>query len=166
MEGTRVGLLLYRTEQDAFSAASHKKAAAATQAGRFKDEIVPIYTYIMDPKTKEKKAITVAADDGIRASTTSEGLSKLKPSFKEGGSTTAGNSSQVLYSYAGWFSWFACVHACLCVCRVWTCGKDLYKVAPAFRVCVCVSQSPISENRTLQGPVYLNVDTFSTFARP
>jgi acetyl-CoA acetyltransferase len=117
MEGTRVGLLLYRTEQDAFSAASHKKAAAATQAGRFKDEIVPIDTHIMDPKTKEKKAITVAADDGIRASTTSEGLSKLKPSFKEGGSTTAGNSSQVLYSYAGWLGGLrACMRACMLVC--------------------------------------------------
>jgi acetyl-CoA acetyltransferase len=93
--------LLRRTEQDAFAASSHKKAAAATQAGRFKDEIVALNTYVMDPKTKEKRAVTVAADDGIRANTSVEGLGKLKPSFKEGGSTTAGNSSQVLPAGCG-----------------------------------------------------------------
>ena len=78
-----------------FAAQSHKKAAAAAAAGKFKEEIVPVDTTFTDPKTKESKQVTVAADDGIRGSTTWEGLAKLKPAFKEGGSTTAGNSSQV-----------------------------------------------------------------------
>lgn len=85
-----------RAEQDAFAATSHRRAAAAAQAGKFKDEIVPVHTKVTDPKTKETRAIVVDADDGIRGSSTAEGLAKLKPAFKAGGSTTAGNSSQVL----------------------------------------------------------------------
>lgn len=84
-----------RSDQDAFAAASHKKAAAAARAGKFKDEIVPVHTKVTDPKTKETRPIVVAADDGIRGGSTAEGLSKLKPAFKADGSTTAGNSSQV-----------------------------------------------------------------------
>lgn len=86
-----------RAEQDAFAAASHKKAAAAARAGKFKDEIVPVHTKITDPKTKETRPIVVDADDGIRGSTTVEGLGKLKAAFKAGGTTTAGNSSQVCH---------------------------------------------------------------------
>lgn len=84
-----------RLEQDEFAAMSHRKAAAATKAGKFKAEIVPVSTTIVDPKTKEEKSIVVAQDDGIRAGTTAAALGKLRAVFKEDGSTTAGNSSQV-----------------------------------------------------------------------
>ncbi|XP_048137874.1 3-ketoacyl-CoA thiolase 2, peroxisomal isoform X2 [Rhodamnia argentea] len=84
-----------RQEQDQAAVESHRKAAAATAAGRFKDEIVPVATKIVDPKTGDEKPVIVAVDDGIRASTTMSDLAKLKPVFKKDGSTTAGNSSQV-----------------------------------------------------------------------
>jgi acetyl-CoA acyltransferase 1 len=83
-------------EQDKFAVESHKKAAAAAAAGKFVEEIVPVQTTIIDPKTKEVKAITVSADDGIRANSSVESLAKLPPAFKKDGTTTAGNSSQVL----------------------------------------------------------------------
>ncbi|KAI4369744.1 hypothetical protein MLD38_018157 [Melastoma candidum] len=84
-----------RQEQDQAAVDSHRKAAVATAAGRFKDEIIPVSTKIVDPKTGAKKAVTIAVDDGIRPSTTLSDLAKLKPVFKKDGSTTAGNSSQV-----------------------------------------------------------------------
>ncbi|KAI6694045.1 hypothetical protein NL676_021755 [Syzygium grande] len=84
-----------RQEQDQAAVESHRKAAAATAAGRFKDEIVPVATKIVDPKTGDEKPVTIAVDDGIRPSTTVSDLAKLKPVFKKDGSTTAGNSSQV-----------------------------------------------------------------------
>uniref|UniRef100_A0A1D1YV16 acetyl-CoA C-acyltransferase n=1 Tax=Anthurium amnicola TaxID=1678845 RepID=A0A1D1YV16_9ARAE len=84
-----------RQEQDQAAVESHRKAAAATAAGKFKDEIVPVTTKIVDPKTKEEKQVTVSIDDGIRPETSPSVLAKLKPVFKKDGSTTAGNSSQV-----------------------------------------------------------------------
>jgi acetyl-CoA acyltransferase 1 len=75
-----------RADQDAFAARSHARAAAAQAAGEFADELVP---------TATKEGGVVAADDGVRAGTSAAGLAKLKPAFKEGGTTTAGNSSQV-----------------------------------------------------------------------
>jgi acetyl-CoA acetyltransferase len=63
--------------------------------GNFKEEIVPVHTKLVDPKTGEEKQVTIAVDDGIRPQTTLAELAKLKPAFKKGGSTTAGNSSQV-----------------------------------------------------------------------
>jgi len=84
-----------RQSQDKLAAASHQKAAAATQNGTFRDEIVPVETFIKDPKTGEKKNITVSVDDGIRPETTESSLSKLAPAFQANGTTTAGNSSQV-----------------------------------------------------------------------
>ncbi|KAL8164845.1 UNVERIFIED_CONTAM: 3-ketoacyl-CoA thiolase A, peroxisomal [Gekko kuhli] len=83
-----------RQKQDAFALASQQKAARAQQMGWFKNEIVPITTTITNDQGKEQ-TITVLQDEGIRPSTTLEGLAKLKPAFKEGGTTTAGNSSQV-----------------------------------------------------------------------
>jgi acetyl-CoA acyltransferase 1 len=74
-----------RQKQDRFSVASHQKAAAAQRAGKFKDEIVPV----------EIGGKLVTEDDGIRADASYEGLAKLKPAFREDGTTTAGNSSQV-----------------------------------------------------------------------
>lgn len=76
-----------REQQDQLAALSHQKAAKAQKDGLFKDEIVPCEG--------------VSEDDGIRAETTVAGLSKLKASFRENGSTTAGNSSQVSDGAAG-----------------------------------------------------------------
>ncbi|XP_072268086.1 3-ketoacyl-CoA thiolase, peroxisomal isoform X3 [Pyxicephalus adspersus] len=83
-----------RQKQDKFSLTSQQKAAAAQRAGRFTLEIVPVTTIVTDDHGNTK-TITVSEDDGIRPITTLEGLAKLKPAFKEDGSTTAGNASQV-----------------------------------------------------------------------
>uniref|UniRef100_A0A8D0VVB5 Acetyl-CoA acyltransferase 1 n=1 Tax=Sus scrofa TaxID=9823 RepID=A0A8D0VVB5_PIG len=83
-----------REKQDTFALASQQKAARAQSKGCFQAEIVPVTTTVYDDKGNEK-SITVAQDEGIRPNTTMEGLAKLKPAFKQGGSTTAGNSSQV-----------------------------------------------------------------------
>ncbi|XP_020273969.1 3-ketoacyl-CoA thiolase 2, peroxisomal-like [Asparagus officinalis] len=84
-----------RQEQDQAAVESHRKAAAATASGKFKDEIVPVMTKIVDPKSGEEKQVTISVDDGIRPETTVSGLAKLRAVFKKDGSTTAGNSSQV-----------------------------------------------------------------------
>lgn len=84
-----------RTQQDAFSVVSHQRAAAAQAAGFFNDEIIPVETKWIDPKTGDEKTIVVDKDDGIRKNTSLEGLAKLKPAFAADGTTTAGTSSQV-----------------------------------------------------------------------
>ncbi|KAG8489075.1 hypothetical protein CXB51_017092 [Gossypium anomalum] len=84
-----------RQEQDQAAVESHRRAAAATASGKFKDEIVPVLTKIVDPKTGEEKAATIMVDDGIRPNTNMADLAKLKPAFKKDGTTTAGNASQV-----------------------------------------------------------------------
>lgn len=78
-----------RTEQDAFSARSHQRAVAAQESGAFENEIVPV-TY-----SSRKGDVTVSADEGVRADTTAESLSKLRPSFRKDGTITAGNASQI-----------------------------------------------------------------------
>uniref|UniRef100_A0A0E0GEV7 acetyl-CoA C-acyltransferase n=1 Tax=Oryza nivara TaxID=4536 RepID=A0A0E0GEV7_ORYNI len=78
-----------RQEQDQAAAESHRRAAAATAAGKFKDEIVPVPTKIVDPKTGEEKKVVISVDDGIRPGTTASGLAKLKPVFRKDGTTTA-----------------------------------------------------------------------------
>nr|XP_020141060.1 3-ketoacyl-CoA thiolase, peroxisomal isoform X1 [Microcebus murinus] len=83
-----------REKQDTFALASQQKAARAQSKGCFQAEIVPVTTTVHDDKGAER-SITVTQDEGIRPSTTMEGLAKLKPAFKKDGSTTAGNSSQV-----------------------------------------------------------------------
>jgi len=80
-----------RTEQDEFAVRSHKRAAAAIDAGKFKDEITPLDVEIVTPT--ETKHITFDTDELLRRGTNMEGLAKLKPVFKLGGSVTAGNSS-------------------------------------------------------------------------
>ncbi len=75
-----------RDEQDQFAVQSHQRAAAATAAGRFKEEIVPI-------EVKQKKGtVLVDTDEPIRSDTSFEALAKLKPAFQEGGTVTAGNA--------------------------------------------------------------------------
>lgn len=86
-----------REAQDQFSVESHQKAAAAWKAGKFKDEIVPINVkevFVDDSGKKKTREFVVETDEGIRADTSIEGLSKLKPVFRLNGSVTAGNSSQ------------------------------------------------------------------------
>uniref|UniRef100_A0ABI7WP95 Acetyl-CoA acyltransferase 1 n=1 Tax=Felis catus TaxID=9685 RepID=A0ABI7WP95_FELCA len=78
-----------REKQDTFALASQQKAARAQSKGCFQAEIVPVTTTVHDDKGTER-SITVAQDEGIRPNTTMEGLAKLKPAFKKGGSTTAG----------------------------------------------------------------------------
>ncbi len=85
-----------RLQADEFSVKSHAKAAAAIKAGKFKDEIVPITItdVLVENDKRVEKTYVVDTDEGVRADTTLEGLSKLKPAFKLGGTSTAGNSSQ------------------------------------------------------------------------
>jgi len=86
-----------REAQDQFSYESHMKAAAAWEAGKFKDEVVPITvkeTYVDENMKKKTREYVVEKDEGIRPDTTPEGLAKLRPVFTVGGSVTAGNSSQ------------------------------------------------------------------------
>lgn len=78
-----------RKDLDEIAFYSHQRAAAATERGSFKNEIVPIEV------TTKKGIQVVAADEGIRPDTTLETLAKLRPSFKKEGILTAGNSSQI-----------------------------------------------------------------------
>lgn len=79
-----------RADQDAFAAASHARAHAATQAGLFADEIAPVSI----PK-RGGDAESFAHDEGIRPDSTVDALAKLRPAFTGDGSITAGNSSQI-----------------------------------------------------------------------
>ena len=86
-----------RADQDAFAAESHRRAAAAQDAGKFTAELVPVEvesTALVDGKLQRTRDV-LAVDEGVRRDTTAEGLAKLKPAFKQGGSVTAGNSSQM-----------------------------------------------------------------------
>ena len=86
-----------REASDAFSLASHQKAANAIDKGYFKDEIVPIEVeevFVKDGK-KSTSSHIVAVDEGVRRDTSIEGLSRLRAAFKQGGIITAGNSSQI-----------------------------------------------------------------------
>jgi acetyl-CoA acyltransferase len=86
-----------RADQDAFALASHQKAAAAIEAGRFADETIPVEienVAVVSGKVQKSREI-VRFDDGVRADTTIQSLASLKPAFKVDGSVTAGNSSQM-----------------------------------------------------------------------
>jgi acetyl-CoA C-acetyltransferase len=79
-----------REEQDAFALQSQQRAAAAWASGRFGDEVVPVDTYDARSRT-----VTIERDEHLRPETTLEGLAKLEPVFREGGTVTAGNSSGI-----------------------------------------------------------------------
>jgi acetyl-CoA C-acetyltransferase len=79
-----------RSEQDEFATSSHRKAAAAIKAGKFKDEIVPV-----EIKQKKGAALVFDTDETVREDTTVEVLGKLKPAFKSEGTVTAGNAPGV-----------------------------------------------------------------------
>jgi acetyl-CoA C-acetyltransferase len=79
-----------RVEQDEFAAGSHQKAAAAWKDGVYADEVVPV-------KIPQRKGdpLEFTEDEGIRANTTAESLSGLKPAFRKDGTITAGSASQI-----------------------------------------------------------------------
>jgi len=79
-----------RERQDAFSAASHERAATAIKEGKFAEEIVAVQV----PQRKGDP-IVVDTDEGVRPETTAESLGKLKPAFDKEGTITAGNASQI-----------------------------------------------------------------------
>ena len=86
-----------REEQDAFSYRSHMRAAAAIKEGKFKEEIVPVKVedvYVDENFKKKSREWVVDTDEGVRVNTTPEALAGLKPAFANGGTVTAGNSSQ------------------------------------------------------------------------
>ena len=94
-----------REDQDAFAFASHQKALAAIANGEFAAEISPLSVRSQQPvlggNTVKLRELLVAQDEGPRADTSAEGLGKLKPVFRMGGSVTAGNSSQMSDGAAG-----------------------------------------------------------------
>ena len=79
-----------REDQDEFAATSHRRAAAAAAEGAFADEIVPV-------QVPQRKAdpVLFENDENVRADTTVEGLARLKPAFKKGGTVTAANASSI-----------------------------------------------------------------------
>ena len=97
-ENVAVKYGISREEQDTFALQSNLKAAKAVESGLFDPELVPIEVEITELGPDEKpvkKTFTVKRDEGPRADSTMDGLAKLKPAFKEGGTVTAGNSSQM-----------------------------------------------------------------------
>ncbi len=84
------GGAISRERQDAFAAASHERAAAATKDGRLAEEIVPV-----EVPQRKGDPIVVDTDEGIRPGTTSESLGSLRPAFDKAGTITAGNASQI-----------------------------------------------------------------------
>jgi len=79
-----------RTEQDEFAVNSHRRAAAAISAGRFKDEIIPV-----EIPQRKGPALVFDTDETVREDTSVETLGKLKPAFKKDGTVTAGNAPSV-----------------------------------------------------------------------
>ncbi len=86
-----------REEQDKFGYESHMKAAKAIKDGKFDDEIVPVKTRVISKQNghQEIREVTLTVDEGVRFDTTLEKMAQLPPVFKEGGTVTAGNSSQM-----------------------------------------------------------------------
>ena len=87
-----------RAEQDEFALRSHTRAAAALDADKFKDEVVPLHVVLEELDEKGKKQrheVVFDKDEGVRRDTSAEGLAKLKPAFHVKGTITAGNSSQM-----------------------------------------------------------------------
>ncbi len=86
-----------RDAQDEFAFHSHRKAAAAIDGGRFAPGIAPITVnevYLDENEKRQERQHIVDTDEGVRRDTTTEGLARLRPVFAQGGTVTAGNSSQ------------------------------------------------------------------------
>jgi acetyl-CoA acyltransferase len=93
-----------REDQDRFALRSHQNAAQALADGRFDGQIVPVEVEVVEPGANGKqnrRQYTHQVDEGVRSDTSLEGLAKLKPVFRQGGSVTAGNSSQMNDGAAG-----------------------------------------------------------------
>jgi len=89
-----------REDQDALAVMSHQRAAKAQAEGLFDAEIVPVQTTFQEvnkagEKIGDEQQVSISKDDGIRFNASIEGMAKLKPAFKENGTSTAGNSSQI-----------------------------------------------------------------------
>ncbi|MDD5233794.1 MAG: thiolase family protein [Syntrophales bacterium] len=86
-----------RDDQDKFGVESNRRAYEAIKSGKFKDEIIPIeaYRYVVKKGKRVREKVRFETDDGVRWPTTAEDLNKLRPPFKQGGSVTAGNASQM-----------------------------------------------------------------------
>ncbi len=87
-----------REEQDAFALRSHRRAAAAIDEGKFKEETVPLAVSVeeLDEKgRKQRREVVFEKDEGVRRDTTREALANLKPAFHAHGTITAGNASQM-----------------------------------------------------------------------
>lgn len=87
-----------REDQDAFALRSHQRAVKAIESGLFDDELVPVEMELVELDRNGKptrRTATLRRDEGPRADTNLESLAKLRPAFKEGGTVTAGNSSQM-----------------------------------------------------------------------
>jgi acetyl-CoA acyltransferase len=86
-----------REEQDAFALESHLRAAAAIDGGKFAPGIAPISVnevYLDENEQRKERNYIVDTDEGVRRDSSAEGLARLRPAFAQGGSVTAGNSSQ------------------------------------------------------------------------
>ena len=86
-----------REDQDAFAVESHARAAAAIDNGAFASGIAPITVnevYLDENEKRQERQHIIDTDEGVRRGTNPEALAKLRPVFAEGGSVTAGNSSQ------------------------------------------------------------------------
>jgi acetyl-CoA acyltransferase len=96
-ENVAVKYGISRQDQDEFAMKSNQKAAKAVESGLFDPELVPIDVELVEYADGKatKRQFTVKRDEGPRGDTTVEGLAKLKAAFKEGGTATAGNSSQM-----------------------------------------------------------------------
>ena len=97
-ENVAVKYGISREDQDEFSLKSHQKAAQAVDSGLFDPELISVEVEVIEMNGHEKpvkKNFIVKRDEGPRADTNMDALSKLKPAFKEGGMVTAGNSSQM-----------------------------------------------------------------------
>ena len=92
-----------REEQDTFALRSNQRAARAVSSGLFDPELVPVNVELSDyaDDKASTRQFTVSRDEGPRADTSLDALAKLRPAFKEGGTVTAGNSSQTSDGAAG-----------------------------------------------------------------
>ncbi|MGB7874626.1 MAG: acetyl-CoA C-acyltransferase [Anaerolineales bacterium] len=93
-----------REDQDAFALASNQKAARAVDTGLFDPELVPVDVELVEVDKNDERVthtFTLKRDEGPRGDSTLEGLSKLRSAFKEGGTVTAGNASQMSDGAAG-----------------------------------------------------------------
>jgi acetyl-CoA acyltransferase len=93
-----------REEQDAFSLRSHQRATAAVESGVFDSQIIPLEVKIVEPAgngQQKDNTFTFSRDEGPRSDTSMEALARLRPAFKQDGTVTAGNSSQMSDGAAG-----------------------------------------------------------------